>query len=46
MMKEVNILSAHFSFQVNMDGDDGELVHFDKLKFYFSLCETRITILT
>ena len=35
MMKEVNILSAHFSFQANMDGDEGELVRFEKVKFYF-----------
>ena len=34
-MKEVNILSAHFSFQANMDGDEGELLRFEKFKFYF-----------
>ena len=34
-VKEVNILSAHFSFQTNMDGDEGELVRFEKFKFYF-----------
>ena len=33
-MKEVNILS-HFSFQANMDGDEGELVRFEKSKFFF-----------
>ena len=32
-MKEVNILSAHFSFQANMDGDEGELV---QQKIFFS----------
>ena len=35
MMKEVNILSPHLSFQANMDGGEGELVRFEKLKFYF-----------
>ena len=34
-MKEVNILSAHLSFQANMDGDEGELVRFEEYKFSF-----------
>ena len=33
MMKEVNILSPHLSFQANMDGDEGELV---QQKIFFS----------
>ena len=30
----LNLLS-HFSFQANMDGDEGELVRFEKFKIYF-----------
>ena len=34
-VKEENILSAYLGFQANMDGDEGELVRFEKFKFYF-----------
>ena len=42
--KCANIFVRSVSFQGNMDGDEGELVRFEKV--LFSLCETRITILT